>query len=91
MIDGVSKSRTLFDTIPEPVIPIVKTSIKSEPEIVKDSPFIPSKDTNLLPPIQEKERLENELYDPFFSSEKPIERLIVFYKDQTFKVYNPSR
>lgn len=91
MIDGVSKSRTLFDTIPEPVIPIVKTSIKSEPEIVKDSPFIPSKDTNLLPPIQEKEKLENELYDPFFSTEKPIERLIVFYKDQTFKVYNPSR
>jgi len=29
--------------------------------------------------------------DYIFNSEKPIERLVVFYKDSTFKVYNPSQ
>jgi transcriptional regulator with XRE-family HTH domain len=95
MIEGVAKSRTLFDPIPEPVInpttnPIgpVKTA---EPDFVMDSPPPAPKEETLLPPVQEKKVSENELYDSFFGSEKPIERLIVFFKDQTFKVYNPSR
>lgn len=91
MIEGVPKTRTLFDPVPEPVIPSVNTNKKPEPEIVKDFPSFELKETALLPPVQEKKVPENELYDAFFGSEKPIERLIVFFKDQTFKVYNPSR
>ncbi len=100
MIEGVSKSRTLFDPIPEPTVkPIIDQIINNpigkeksiEPDIVKDLPTPEPKENTLSTSVQEKKVSENELYDSFFGSEKPIERLIVFFKDQTFKVYNPSR
>jgi len=95
MIEGAAKSRTLFDPIPEPVINPVTNPIgplkSAESDFVMDSPPPAPKEETLLPPVQEKKVTENELYDSFFGSEKPIERLIVFFKDQTFKVYNPSR
>ena len=91
MIEGVSKSRTLFDPIPEPVIEKASIEKKTEPEIVHDSPSPAPKEIIYSPPVPDKKEPENELYDSFFSTEKPIERMIVFFKDQTFKVYNPSR
>jgi transcriptional regulator with XRE-family HTH domain len=100
MIEGVAKSRTLFDPIPEPAIkPLIQESFDNpnetkrslDPDIVKDLPSPEPKENTLSTPEQEKKVIENELYDSFFGSEKSIERLIVFFKDQTFKVYNPSR
>jgi len=101
MIEGSPKSKTLFDSLIEPAINPIPTEApisnniipekKIEPEINKDSTPPPTKDTNSSPPIPDKKESENELYDPFFGSEKPIERLIVFFKDQTFKVFNLSR
>ena len=98
MIEGVSKSKTLFDSLiepavnlTEPVINKVVTEKKIEPESVKDFSASAPKDTMSTPPVTDKKESGNELYDPFFGSEKPIERLIVFFKDQTFKVYNLSR
>ena len=97
MVEGSVKSRTLFDPIPTPVI---NTSISGKmtepekklgPEIIDEITLTTKKETSSPPPIQEMKETENELYDSFFGSEKPIERLIVFFKDQTFKVYNPSR
>jgi len=91
MIEGSSKSRTLFDSIPDTVINKVNSEKKPEPEIEKET--ISSKPTETIsaPPVSGKKEPENELYDAFFGVEKPIERMIVFFKDQTFKVYNPSR
>lgn len=91
MVEGISKSRTLFDPVSEPVIDKTIPTTKVEPEIVKDSNSPNPKQTVIPPPEAEKKEHENELYDSFFSPEKPIERMIVFFKDQTFKVYNPSR
>lgn len=91
MIEGISKNRNLFDSIPEPVIDKVSPEKKIELEMEKNSSNPPPKEKISPIPVMDKKEPENELYDPFFSSEKPIERLIVFYKDQTFKVYNPSR
>lgn len=95
MIEGAAKSRTLFDPIPDPVINPVTNPIgpvkSDESDFIMDSTPPAPKEETLLPPVQEKKVTENELYDSFFGSEKPIERLIVFFKDQTFKVYNPSR
>lgn len=90
MIEGISKPRTLFDSIPEPETNKVITEKKIEPEIVKSSTSVPS-ETVSAPPAAGKKEPVNELNDSFFGSEKPIERMIVFFKDQTFKVYNPSR
>jgi transcriptional regulator with XRE-family HTH domain len=91
MIEGISKSRTLFDSIPEPVINSVIPEKKTEPEIVMESAASAPVEQNSSPQAPDKKAPENELYDSFFGSEKPIERMIVFFKDQTFKVYNPSR
>jgi transcriptional regulator with XRE-family HTH domain len=91
MVDTPVKSRTLFDQTSEPTKPIFdETERKSEKQIVSDPLPMESKETIVPPPI-EKKALTEELQNQFFSSEKPIERLIVFYNDQTFKVYNPSR
>ena len=91
MVEGISSSRTLFDPVFEPLIDKTIPEKKVEPEIEKDSsPPIP-KQPIATPPEADKKEAENELYDSFFSPEKPIERMIVFFKDQTFKVYNPSR
>jgi len=93
MIESASnKSRTLFDSIPDPITPPVSHEKKVEPEIIMDSQYTSQKETSApTSPITEKNEPVNEMYDPFFGSEKPIERLIVFFKDQTFRVYNPSR
>ena len=61
-----------------------------EPEMTKETvasaPIEP-----FSAPVPPKKETENELYDTFFGNDKPIERMIVFFKDQTFKVYTPSR
>lgn len=97
MVDAPLKSRTLFDQLTEPVgSPVPKTE-KPEDRPVMDEPKpIPAQESNVTPqadvtPPAEKINANQELQDQFFSSEKPIERLIVFFKDATFKVYNPSR
>ena len=100
MVDTPIKSKTLFDQLTEPVNPSISISEKIDqpkinidstgtPEIIEPvSNQIPKKD---IQPIDEIKVGQNELQDQFFSSEKPIERMIVFFKDQTFKVYSPSR
>ncbi len=56
---------------------------------MEEPKHIEAKEIN-IPPVVEKSTINNGLQDQFFSAEKPIERLVVFFKDQTFKVYNPS-
>ena len=91
MVDSHSKERTLFDQTLETPSPIIKEAEKViEKTLFSESPTIDSKQIVDLPE-PEKKMPSEEVQDQFFSSEKPIERLIVFYKDQTFKVYNPSR
>lgn len=91
MVDNHSKERTLFDQVTEIPAPVIK-----EPEKVVEkasNPEMPSIEPKQTPdrPETEKKLPSEEVQDQFFSSEKPIERLIVFYKDHTFQVYNPSR
>ena len=93
MIEGAVKPATLFDTLPDQVNPPVTNLKKEEPELNENiiSPTTEQKEIKLPPPIQEKEYPENEIYTHINDSEKVIEKLIVIYKDQTFKIYNPSR
>jgi len=92
MIEGSTKPRTLFDPpIQENVVKPITSEKKVEPEIINETPTPEPKVSITPPPISEKKETENELYDQFFGSDKPIERLVVFFKDQTFKVYSPSR
>ncbi|HAQ18449.1 MAG TPA: hypothetical protein DCR40_04345 [Prolixibacteraceae bacterium] len=91
MVDTPVKSRTLFDQDTEP---ISQTQIKTEKILEKTitNEQKPIQAQEIIPgPISEKATSDHELQDQFFSSEKPVERLIVFFKDATFKVYNPSR
>jgi transcriptional regulator with XRE-family HTH domain len=99
MVETLPKSRTLFDQLTEPApaleivqdqkvlkideVPLnrVKISESASSQLKKDE----------IPHQEEEKVIKNELHDQFFSSEKPIESLVVFFKDQTFKVYNPSR
>lgn len=89
MLEGTAKPPTLFDSAaPPPVQP--KLVEKVEHEAVKEA--TPVQDEPAPPPvIKERKEQEKDLPGALFGSEKPIERLIVFYTDQTFKVYNPSR
>ena len=94
MVDVTIKTRTLFDQLTEPVSPPEQKTEKAEekPSFETTRPIEISKPIETrIPPVEEKTTNQNELQDQFFSSEKPIERLIVFFNDQTFKVYNPSR
>lgn len=91
MVDAPVKSRTLFDLNAE-------VTNQAQPIIEKmpDKPIIVEQKTLQVPemivaPISEKTNAIPTIEDQIFSSEKPIERLIVFYNDATFKVYNPSR
>ncbi len=96
MIENSVKNKTLFDQLTEPVSVSPSLSTSSEKntttiERKKESPKI--EETNELkptPPSTEKKETENVIKDQFFSQEKPIEKLIVFFNDQTFKVYYPS-
>ncbi len=94
MVDVPSKTRTLFDqlTVPESLPEQKKERAEEKTLIENPKPIEITKpiETN-IPSVTENTITENKLQDQFFSSEKPIERLIVFYNDQTFKVYNPSR
>lgn len=92
MLESPAKSRTLFDQLTEPVVSQAppKPEKQEEKRSADDAPAEVEEVVNPIPPV-EKRIAENELQDQFFSSEKPIERLIVFFKDQTFKVYHPSR
>lgn len=94
MIDNPQKSRTLFDELPEP-----STSPAS---VTTQAPILEEKKSVLTdiqsgsfvdPAIPEpkKKLQENVVQDQFFIEEKPIERLLIIYKDQTFKVYYPSQ
>ena len=91
MVETTAKDRTLFDQLTEPVrtqshLP-EKTEIKppvEEPAPVEKKEIIGSASPS------EKKIENNVIQDQFFSPEKPVERLIVFFKDQTFKVYYPS-
>ena len=101
MVDSLVKTNTLFDQLTDSVkTPATKLSIPndqprhefdtSEKPEIKESPVLISQE-NDIPPVPEKKAGQNEVQDQFFSSEKPIERIVVFFKDQTFKVYSPSR
>ncbi len=94
MVDSPTKSRSLFDQIiDEPTMSTAKPKTEeAKPEIPNiEKPIVELNDTTTPTVSTEKNELHNALQDQFFSSEKPIERLIVFFKDSTFKVYNPSR
>lgn len=94
MVDSPTKSRSLFDQIiDEPTMSTAKPKTEeAKPEIpIVEKPIVELNDTTTPSVSTEKNELHNALQDQFFSSEKPIERLIVFFKDSTFKVYNPSR
>ena len=91
MVDAPNKTRTLFDQIAEEPILQVPKEEKTEPKPIIEEPVMIENKEIFVPPVAEKKMLQDELQDQFFSSEKPIERLIVFFKDATFKVYNPSR
>ncbi|MFY9152579.1 MAG: helix-turn-helix transcriptional regulator [Prolixibacteraceae bacterium] len=91
MVENSVKNRNLFDQQPASIVKpeVIPTEITEKPTVkitdqVESGEFVEKPDL-------EKKTVTNEVQDQFFSSEKPIERLIVFYKDQTFKVYNPSR
>jgi transcriptional regulator with XRE-family HTH domain len=96
MIETPIKNRTLFDQLTESKIaeshkedkPEAKLPLVESPAPVPEAKEILVQPT--IPPIAEKVSTDKVIQDQFFSQEKPIERLIVFFKDQTFKVYNPS-
>jgi transcriptional regulator with XRE-family HTH domain len=100
MVDVPVKSNTLFDQLTEPVnIPVQVPEKSEEPKRVdstvnKDEMIDDTKLQSNIQEIQtpsEKKDSYDALKDQFFSSEKQIERMIVFFTDQTFKVYSPSR
>lgn len=91
MVDIPVKSRNLFDQE-------IETVFQSQPKIEKTIEKTISTEQKpvqapeiISTPISEKPNAVTSIHDQIFSSEKPIERLIVFYNDATFKVYNPSR
>ena len=99
MIEAPIKNRTLFDQLTE--TKTIETHKEDKPE-TKLSPIespisVSETKETIVPPVApppqvaaEKVSTDKVIQDQFFSQEKPIERLIVFFKDQTFKVYNPS-
>lgn len=91
MVESPAKSRTLFDQLTEPIAVQSPTPEKQEakPQISEPAP-VETKEIIAAPPPIEKKTVQNVVQDQFFSPEKPVERLIVFFKDQTFKVYYPS-
>lgn len=91
MVENQVKNRSLFDQQPEPdVKPAVTPSeVFKKPSEKNPDPVKLIEKEEI--PVAEKKIQQNEVQDQFFSSEKPVERLIVFFNDQTFKVYYPSR
>ncbi|HNX55437.1 MAG TPA: helix-turn-helix transcriptional regulator [Prolixibacteraceae bacterium] len=97
MLENSSKNKTLFDQLTETstsgqqVLAEANkekdTTLESNVELNK---IVEPKEAKSNAPVAEKKEPDNNIKDQFFSSEKPIERLIIFFKDQTFKVYYPS-
>jgi len=94
MIENSTKNKTLFDQLTDNVastpkaLPSEKLQVNEPKEEVTNL-----ENKNVTKPVNqdtEKKETDNSIKDQFFSQEKPIERLIVFFKDQTFKVYYPS-
>jgi len=91
MVEASVKTRTLFDQLTEPVT--AQSPVPATPEVkptINEPSPVESKEIIASPPPNEKKIADNIIQDQFFSPEKPVERLIVFFKDQTFKVYYPS-
>jgi transcriptional regulator with XRE-family HTH domain len=91
MVEASVKSRTLFDQLTEPVT--AQSPVPKKPELeptINEPVPVETKEIFSSPPPTEKKITDNIIQDQFFSPEKPVERLIVFFKDQTFKVYYPS-
>lgn len=95
MIDGQLKQKTLFDQLDDTESP--KSESKSIPS-VEPIAEVTSEKLMTEQNIKEKDTEDNtknladkSVTSQIFTLDKPIERLIVFYNDQTFKVYNPSR
>ncbi len=96
MVDAPQKQQTLFDQVAIPIsAPIPSTPIAEEKQPVQPAPVVHPElaetKENITTQVQEKDGSAKDIKDQFFNQEKPIERLIVFFSDQTFKVYNPSR
>jgi transcriptional regulator with XRE-family HTH domain len=94
MVDTPSKSRNLFDQGMEIInqTPLKNEKTEKFSEIPISQELKPEQvPEKIVSPISEKTTSTPTIEDQIFSSEKPIERLIVFYNDSTFKVYNPSR
>lgn len=97
MLENSPKNKTLFDQLTETPALDQQTSIEvtkrnertEEPKVETSKVEVP-KEVKTTAPVAEKKEQDNNVKDQFFSAEKPIERLIVFFKDQTFKVYYPS-
>lgn len=91
MVENLVKNRNLFDQQPDPIVKpaAIPPEISDKPPVKIQEPLEPKEIEEK--PVVEKKNMDNEVQDQFFSSEKPVERLIVFFKDQTFKVYYPSR
>ena len=91
MVETSAKSRTLFDQLTEPVSTQSPLNEKTEvkPQIEEPATSKTKEIIAASPPVDKKTE-NNVIHDQFFSPEKPVERLIVFFKDQTFKVYYPS-
>lgn len=91
MVETSVKSRTLFDQLTEPVT--AQSPVPATPEVkptINEPAPVETKEIISPPPPVEKKIADSIIQDQFFSPEKPVERLIVFFKDQTFKVYYPS-
>jgi transcriptional regulator with XRE-family HTH domain len=90
MVDIPLKSRNLFDQEIEtvPVQPMIEKTVEKLAAKEQMEQEIP----DIIPtPITEKIMNNVSIQDQVFNSEKPIERIVVFYSDATFKVYNPSK
>jgi transcriptional regulator with XRE-family HTH domain len=90
MVETTAKGRTLFDQLTEPVRTQSPLPEKTEVKQPVEEPAPIETKESIAPPPVEKKIENNVIQDQFFSPEKPVERLIVFFKDQTFKVYYPS-
>jgi transcriptional regulator with XRE-family HTH domain len=90
MVEGAVKSATLFDSLPlTPKNPVVDEEKTEElPPVPQLKTEFAEQKLSTTEPV--KETIDNELTDSFFSKNKPVERIVVFFKDQTFKVYSPS-
>jgi transcriptional regulator with XRE-family HTH domain len=91
MIDGISKPRSLFDTLTD-----VNPKLENTKQIdlpIDEIPFVQPQLNKSIDQTIQKNDLDNLLIDSKSinrTSEKSIEKIIVFFSDQTFKVHYPS-